>query len=1062
MAIKKISASTFYNDDLFKKTEELIKLFNELEESAEKLSKQKTFDKGSGEQLKKNNAQLKELTILEKERIKLAKQLSTTVAKNTALQEKNTKKVFDAKQTQKELTKELRDSARAEKALRDAQQRGIKSIQDLTRVNNALVLKRRQLDLTTQKGRREFDKLTVSIAKNEQRLKSYDKQIGRSQRNVGNYQSALGGLKNAFAGLAGGLGIAGGIALLGRVMKNGIDIFKNYSKEVSKLQALTGATDEQVARLSKQAKELGASTAFSATQIITLDQELAKLGFTFAEIENAVPGIQSLAAATGFDLAESAALAGASLRIFSLDATEAGRVSDVLAASTTKSALDMSKLSTALPIVGTTAKVAGQSIEETVAQLGVLADRGIDASTAATGLRKVFSSLAKQGLTWNEAQEKILNSTDKIKTATELFGERAATTSIILAENQDSLDSLTESLNNAEGAAKDMADTMLDNLAGDITLAQSAWEGMILSLEDGEGAFSRLSRTVVQFGTDMINTIGNMNKVFGDMIDVISGSKSIIDLRLDKLKETRKFSNLISNDLVKNQTIINDLAKEDIANVERFRTARESFLKSQFTEIDRKLASLDLSKDETAELLFQRDLLTAQIGNIRTIQVEKEEVVKTTKEITKEEEKAAEKREKAAKKFFDQEKKDAEKREKAAFDAKIQAFADLQALNKANFEFEKAAAEEAGAEKRQIAVKEKEFKIQQTQELLQFITTSGQDVTEAQKVNLQKTIFVLTAERDKLLKSVPKVNFFGRLFGRPEGEQTGVDAALEEMGLTDEGIEQIVGQTQKLLGAFDNLISQSLAKRKSAADEQVQESQRVQEELENQLEAEKDRLSELEAAGVAFDTTEKNRLEKNLQEEKKREQAALEERKKIARQEKAIQITKAVVNTALAVTNALGSSPPPANFILAALTAALGAVEIATISSQKFAKGGTWVEGGKTHAEGGNIHQGNKEFEKGERVSIFSRKATNKHDNLIEDFTHKINNDEVPEWIFQDATNKQANFEVKNTFEKYDKIQHSKLDTQIGLLSDIKENLIIQRDGKGRTIQYGNNITKYS
>ena len=108
----------------------------------------------------------------------------------------------------------------------------------------------------------------------------------------------------------------------------------------------------------------------------------------------------NLAAATGSDLAEAATVSGAALRSFGLDAREMSRVTDVLALATSKSALDMQKLATALPTVASTAKVAGITIERTTALLGVLSDRGLDASTSATSLRNVFLELSKKGLTW--------------------------------------------------------------------------------------------------------------------------------------------------------------------------------------------------------------------------------------------------------------------------------------------------------------------------------------------------------------------------------------------------------------------------------------------------------------------------------------------------------------------------------------------------------------------------------------------------------------------------------------------------------------------------------------
>jgi hypothetical protein len=266
--------------------------------------------------------------------------------------------------------------------------------------------------------------------------------------------------------------------------------------------------------LTKQAKELGATTVFSATQIVGLQTELAKLGFTINEIVSSTTGIQALAAATGIDLAEAATIAGSALKIFGLDASESARVADVLSASTSKSALDMQKLATALPIVGTTAKIAGQSIERTTALLGILSDRGLDASSSATALRNIFLELSKQGITMEEAFDRINKSTDKNAESMKIFGKRSAAAGVILSENVGTVNDLEEALINADGAAQDMADTMLDNLAGDITLAKSAWEGFVLSLEDGKGPISNVLRLLIKGVSETLQLLTKLNEGF--------------------------------------------------------------------------------------------------------------------------------------------------------------------------------------------------------------------------------------------------------------------------------------------------------------------------------------------------------------------------------------------------------------------------------------------------------------------------------------------------------------------------------------------------------------------
>ena len=239
--------------------------------------------------------------------------------------------------------------------------------------------------------------------------------------------------------------------------------------------------------LSDQAKELGSTTTFTASQVAELQKEFAKLGFTEREILNTTEATLLLAEATGTDLARAAEVTGSTLRGFGLDASETQRVVDVMAKSFSSSSLDMEKFATAMAAVAPVAKTAGLNIEQTTALLGTLTDRGIDASTAGTSLRNVFLNLSKQGITFDEAMQKINESTDKNKTSMELFGKRGATVGVILSETGQSVENLTKALNDSDGAAKQMADTQRNTLGGALKLLQSAWEGFILKMNEAGG-----------------------------------------------------------------------------------------------------------------------------------------------------------------------------------------------------------------------------------------------------------------------------------------------------------------------------------------------------------------------------------------------------------------------------------------------------------------------------------------------------------------------------------------------------------------------------------------------
>ena len=294
-----------------------------------------------------------------------------------------------------------------------------------------------------------------------------------------------------------------------------------FAKAMSGLKAVTGASEKDMKALANSAKELGSSTEFTAMEVASLQTELAKLGFPTKDILDMSEATLNLASSMGISLGEAAAFTGSTLRAFGLEATDSKEVIDILAQSTASSALDFNKLNTALTTVAPIAKTANVSLSETTAMLGTLANSGFDASTSGTALRNIFLTLAEEGLTMEEAFAKINNATDKNVVALDLFDKRGAGVAITLAENAEATGQLLTELNGATdafeglGAAAGIAETRLDNLDGDTTKLGSAWEGFLLSVEDGEGIFSSIARGFVQGLTSIVSTLTFVSKATG-------------------------------------------------------------------------------------------------------------------------------------------------------------------------------------------------------------------------------------------------------------------------------------------------------------------------------------------------------------------------------------------------------------------------------------------------------------------------------------------------------------------------------------------------------------------
>jgi len=318
--------------------------------------------------------------------------------------------------------------------------------------------------------------------------------------------SGVGVFVVALGALAGGIG--------GVISKS-----KEFEKALSTLEAVTGSSKEEIGQLSDLAKKLGSTTAFTASQVLELQTELAKLGFKTDDIQNATGSILDLAASLDVDLAEAAEFSGSVVRSFGLTTKDTQRIVDVMALSTSSSALNFESLRESMKLVAPVSKAVGVSVEKTTSLLAVLADRGLKGSIAGTGLAKTFIMLSKQGLTLEQGLDKLKSSGGDLNTAIEMVGVVAAKSFLTLAGGQQDIAGLEQSFKDAEGAAKKMAEIKLDNLAGDTTKLASAWEGLVLNLEDGQGLLNKMARGSVKALTEAIGFLQEQSFKLGTSWD---------------------------------------------------------------------------------------------------------------------------------------------------------------------------------------------------------------------------------------------------------------------------------------------------------------------------------------------------------------------------------------------------------------------------------------------------------------------------------------------------------------------------------------------------------------
>ena len=297
----------------------------------------------------------------------------------------------------------------------------------------------------------------------------FDKKLGQSMskmRNFGRNTKRLG------RGLSAGL-----TAPLAAIGATSFQVAAAFEQSMAKVKAVSGATGEQFKSLENNAKQLGASTRFTASEVSALQLEYAKLGFSADEITQVTQATLNLAQATGSDLAQSAEVAGSTLRAFGMDASQTGKVTDVMAAAFSSSALDLDTFQDSMKYVAPVAKAAGVSLEEATAMLGQLANNGIKGSQAGTSLRRILQEVAGTGLDFGTAMQKTADEVINLADAKDEVGRTASSAFLVLKEGMKDVDGLTESLKKSKGAAAGMAATMDDTAEGAMKRMQSAIEG---------------------------------------------------------------------------------------------------------------------------------------------------------------------------------------------------------------------------------------------------------------------------------------------------------------------------------------------------------------------------------------------------------------------------------------------------------------------------------------------------------------------------------------------------------------------------------------------------------
>ena len=351
--------------------------------------------------------------------------------------------------------------------------------------------------------------ISIIVAAN---VKGLEKGMGKANKSLARFASGAARMGSLLT-----FSVTAPLAALG---KSAMDTFVAFEDGMTKVGVVTGATSKEFAMLTDSARELGKTTQFTAKQFSDLQLILGRKGFKPDQIIDMQEAIAKLALATGEDLSLAAETVSASLNAFNLDADESVRVANTLAQASASATIQLNTFSTAFGHAGASANAVGVSVERLSAMMGVLMDNGIKASKAGTGLRKIFSKLNEAGIPFNETLEKMASGQMTLNDANALVGETASAQLLILSNNLDKVDELTEGYKTNTTALDEMAAKMEDTAKGRLKKMQSALQE--LQIVFGEIIVHHLTPFIEKI-TELAKQFTELDKSTQNLIVTTSG-----------------------------------------------------------------------------------------------------------------------------------------------------------------------------------------------------------------------------------------------------------------------------------------------------------------------------------------------------------------------------------------------------------------------------------------------------------------------------------------------------------------------------------------------------------
>ena len=318
------------------------------------------------------------------------------------------------------------------------------------------------------------------------------------------------------------------------------DVGTSFESGMSQVAAVSGATAAELDMLSDKAKALGASTKFTATEVAQAMNYMGMAGWNAKEMYEGIDGVISLAAASGGDLATTADIVTDAITAFGLEAGDVAQFSDVLAAASANANTNVAMMGETFQYCAPIAGALGFSIEDVSEAIGLMANSGIKSSMAGTALRTLFTKLSdeititgqnlgevtiqtsnadgsmrslKDILTDMRTAFAQLTESERSSAAESIVGKYAMTGLLSLMNaGEGDVNKLRTAIEECDGAAANMAETMQNNTAGAVTIMKSALDGLANEVYE-------------KFGDELRDKINGITDVFSDLTNRIDAGE---------------------------------------------------------------------------------------------------------------------------------------------------------------------------------------------------------------------------------------------------------------------------------------------------------------------------------------------------------------------------------------------------------------------------------------------------------------------------------------------------------------------------------------------------------